>query len=285
MLAFSVSNMLWKHPLLSKHNSVVIVYRAGITGFLFAITFGFFYFYPQAIPTADLIKPLSNIPWWFWLASIALCVFSYFGLYYFTNAVQQGKISLVAPLGAVAQLFGILTALLAFGETISITKASASVLFVLSIIQVSYRKGHGITFTKQVVFIVLSCFFWGISFPLFLFPVREMGVLPFSLLLEITVLVTSLFLVRHNLGRLDFQLGEFSKYAPIIAVMGLAVYFGVLFNNISLTQIPVSLLITIGLAGEALTILYGMLRFKERLSTNEWLAVAWSTVGMAMLYF
>ena len=267
------------------HNSVVIVYRAGITGFLFAITFGFFYFYPQAIPTTDLIKPLSNIPWWFWLTSIALCVFSYFGLYYFTNAVQQGKISLVAPLGAVAQLFGILTALLAFGETISITKASASVLFVLSIIQVSYRKGHGITFTKQVVFIVLSCFFWGISFPLFLFPVREMGVLPFSLLLEITVLVTSLFLVRNNLGRLDFQLDEFSKYAPIIAVMGLAVYFGVLFNNISLTQIPVSLLITIGLAGEALTILYGMLRFKERLSTNEWLAVAWSTVGMAMLYF
>lgn len=112
-----------------------------------------------------------------------------------------------------------------------------------------------------------------------------MGVLPFSLLLEITVLVTSLFLVRNNLGRLDFQLDEFSKYAPIIAVMGLAVFFGVLFNNISLTQIPVSLLITIGLAGEALTILYGMLRFKERLSTNEWLAVAWSTVGMAMLYF
>ncbi|MCF8465627.1 MAG: hypothetical protein K9G41_12345 [Flavobacteriales bacterium] len=71
MLAFSVSNMLWKHPLQSMHNSVVIVYRAGITGFLFAIMFGFFYFYPQATPTTDLIKPLSNIPWWFWLASIA----------------------------------------------------------------------------------------------------------------------------------------------------------------------------------------------------------------------
>jgi drug/metabolite transporter (DMT)-like permease len=246
---------------------------------------GFFYLYPQAIPTTDLIKPLSNIPWWFWLASVALCVFSYFGLYYFTNAVQQGKLSLVAPLGAVAQLFGILTALLAFGETISITKASASVLFVLSIIQVSIRKGHGITFTKQVVFIVLSCFFWGISFPLFLFPVREMGVLPFSLLLEVTVLITSIFLVKKDLGHLDLQLVEFRKYAPIITVMGLAVFFGVLFNNISLTQIPVSLLITIGLAGEALTILYGMLRFKERLNRREWLAIAWSTVGMLMLYF
>lgn len=266
-------------------NSVVIIYRAGITGALFIITLVFFTLYPDAIPTTGLIKPLSNIPWWFWLASIALCVFSYFGLYYFTNAVQQGKLSLVAPLGAVAQLFGILTALLAFGETISITKASASVLFVLSIIQVSYRKGQGITFTKQVIFIVLSCFFWGISFPLFLFPVREMGVLPFSLLLEVTVFITSFFLVKKDLGHLDLQLVEFRKYAPIITVMGLAVFFGVLFNNISLTQIPVSLLITIGLAGEALTILYGMLRFKERLNRREWLAIAWSTVGMLMLYF
>jgi uncharacterized membrane protein len=55
-----------------------------------------------------------------------------------------------------------------------------------------------INFSKEFLFTLFSNFIWGISFVLYLIPIKKFGVLNFSIILEICVFISCLLLIIYN---------------------------------------------------------------------------------------
>jgi multidrug transporter EmrE-like cation transporter len=68
-------------------------------------------------------------------------------------------------------------------------------------------------------------------------------------------------------------------------LIGLAVAAGSLLNNLTLTQIPVSYNISIGLFFEAIILLVGLYLFKEKLVQKDWILLFVIAIGSGLLLF
>lgn len=282
-----VSNTLWKRPLQEEPFPVIIATRAFFSsiffGLLFWFEFRFGYFNRELHLIGALHQSLK-----FWISTVLLIALSYGGLYYFLKAINSGKtITVLAPLGGMAQIFSILTAVLFFNETLGLNRI-LSIIFFLSSIFVYYRfaidKEEIQWRSKTIRYLILSCFIWGTSYTLLVKSIREMGPLSIGFLTEVIVFVIAtiqaLFVSRSSLR---FK-RPFSNYLYFM-IMALCIVIGMLFNNLSLTLLPVSMIVLIGLLIEVSYLFIGKWYLKERLRKNEWWSFALTTIALLLLVF
>jgi len=68
-------------------------------------------------------------------------------------------------------------------------------------------------------------------------------------------------------------------------LMGFMVACGSLLSNFTLTQLPVSLNILIGLIFEILVLAIGLFMFREKLNLKDWMLIGFASVGSFLLLF
>jgi len=118
----------------------------------------------------------------------------------------------------------------------------------------------------------------GISFVLYLFPIKKIGTLNFSLLLEACVLLSCIGLLFYHERRFVPQKMSIQNLGWC-SLMGIIVAFGSLLSNFSLTQFSVSFNIVLGLVFEIIIIAVGMFVYREKLSKNDWILISLASVG------
>ena len=110
------SGIIWKRVIRKNINYRVIFYRSifSIASTLLAILA-----FQKFNSVNYSIQDFKNGTILDWLFTILLCFFSFFGLYFYTNALKIGRFGFVTPFVSTASIFSFLTALLLFNEEVS----------------------------------------------------------------------------------------------------------------------------------------------------------------------
>jgi uncharacterized membrane protein len=115
-------------------------------------------------------------------------------------------------------------------------------------------------------------FFWGISFPLMLLPIKHFGVLFFTLIMECCVFLSSYTIFVFTEKKIIPSIGNRNN-GILYLLLGILVAMGTLLNNLSLTKMSVSKNILIGLFMEAITLIVGIRFFREKLKFDDWILI------------
>lgn len=202
--------------------------------------------------------------------SIGLCVFSFFGLYFFVRSLKTEAVSLVSPISSI-NLFGLLTAVLFLGETWGFAYSMATLCVVggvFLLFQSDWHFSSISSFLKALGGSILASFFWGVSYSLFKYPVAWLGVLPFSFLLELCVtLCVGVFLLIQK------QKWQQIPQAPI-RILALCIMLGSILLNIAYKTATITQIIFVSKSQLVLTLVFGQILYREKLKPLKLLGIA-----------
>ena len=280
-----VSNSLWKRPIQKESFVQVIAIRAFFSSLLFGFLFWMVYQFGFFNSKLHLIGSLDQ-SFMFWITTCFLIILSYGGLFYFLKAIHSGKtITVLAPLGGMAQIFSILTAVVFFNEHLGLNRLLSILFFLISIIayylfspdkeEIKWR-------SKTILYLILSCFIWGVSFTLLVKPMRVIGPLSIGFLTEVIVFVLAVIQVKYSLDS-DFTWKRPVKEFLYFILMASCIVVGMLFNNLSLTILPISVIVLIGLLIEVAYLFVGKWILRESLKRNEWWSFILTSIALLLL--
>ncbi len=278
-LFFLLSGILWKKVLMAGgRNYHFIFYRVLFT----LVLFGFIYYFNQNNEPTSIA--IFQLPITDWAICIGVCMLSFWGLYFYTEALQNGRLSFIAPLNGISYLFTIITSILIFNESLNTPKFLALLLVLTGLFIHQMYNFMNFKISKEVLLTLLFSIIWGISFVLYLIPIKKFGVLNFSIILELCVCFSCMGLLIFK-EKILVPSSLSKNNLLICMLMGFLVAGGSLFGNFTLTQIPVSLNILIGLFFELLVLAVGLFFFREKLNSNDWMLIAFATIGGFLLLF
>ena len=280
-LFFLLSGIVWKKLLLKDRiNYHYIFYRVIATFFFLLILKSYFHY--AAIE--NFSAGFSSNHFKDWLFCISLCLFSFWGLYFYTNALQNGRLSFITPLVVVSSAISFITSLIIYNEALSMSKYFSLLLIILGLFLHQREKLRNFEISKEVLLILLFSLFWGVSFVFYLIPIKKFGVINFSLILEVCVFISCLGLLIFKEKRLiPPSLSKNSLFLCLL--MGFLVAGGSLLSNFTLTLFPVSMNILIGLLFEIIILAVGIYFFREKLDKKDWLLILLASIGGFLLLF
>ena len=276
---FFISGIVWKKILtVNVKNYHYIFYRViASLFFLLLIKFYFLYFEVGITINDEFSQSIYD-----WIVCILICLFSFWGLYFYTKALQNGRLSFIVPVSGITSFFSFITSILIFNEIVSWSKYLSFLIIVIGLIVYQKNNILKIKFTKEFLFTILSNFVWGISFVLYLIPIKKFGVLNFSIILEICVFVSCLLLIIYNDKKiLPPRLSN--RDSLYCLLMGFLIAGGSFLSNFTLILFPVSLNILIGLIFEVLILATGFYFFKEKLFKEDWILISFITMSTVLL--
>ena len=280
-LFFLISGIVWKKILINGgKNYHYIFYRVIATLFFFLLIL----FYLQYNEIENFDKSISIITYYDWIICVFICLFSFWGLYFYTEALQNGRLSFITPLIVISSAISFITSLLVYNETLSIAKYISILLILIGLFLHQKEKLTVFKISNEVLLIMLFSVFWGISFVLYLIPIKKFGVLNFSIILELCVFISCVGLLALKEKRIAPPKLNNSQLL-LCLLMGLLVAGGSLLANFTLTQFSVSLNILIGLLFELIVLAVGLYFFREKLNKKDWILIALATIGGFLLLF
>ena len=278
-LFFLLSGFIWKRILMDGgRNYHFIFYRVVFTLFFFGLLT--LYYEDDCVVGFSIFK----LPFVDWITCLIVCLCSFWGLYFYTEALQKGRFSFITPLIVISSAFSFLTSLLLYNEALSMSKYVALFLILAGLLFHQKEKLVAFQLSKEVLLILLFSVFWGVSFVFYLIPIKKFGVLNFSILLEICVFISCMGLLIFKEKRIIPPKLD-AKNIYYCLLMGFLVAFGSLLSNFTLTQLHVSLNILIGLFFELLVLVIGLYFFREKLNAKDWILIIFATIGGFLMLF
>lgn len=278
-LFFLLSGIIWKKILINESKNYHYIFFR-VIGTLFFLSLIKFYFTNNNIDDFNAI--ISTPSLYDWVICIAICLFSFWGLYFYTQALQNGRISVVTPLNGISPFFSFITSLLLFNEVLSISKYLSLILILLGLFLHQRDKWLDFTISKEVFYTLMFTIIWGISFVLFLIPIKVFGVLNFSIILEVCVFASCIGLLVYKDKRITPPKLT-NQHLWLCLFMGFLVAGGSLLSNFTLTLFPVSLNILLGLVFEVIALAIGLYFFREKLTKKDWILIGITTVSSVLL--
>lgn len=276
---FFISGIVWKKVLVSDIKNYHFIFYRVIASLFFLLLIKYYFLYFEI----DLIiKNEFSISIYDWIICILICLFSFWGLYFYTKALQNGRLSFIVPVSGITSFFSFITSILIFNEIISWSKYLSFLIILIGLLIHQKNNIIKIKFSKEFLYTLISNFVWGISFVLYLIPIKKFGVLNFSIILEICVFASCLLLIINNdkkilppkISNRDFL---------YCFLMGFLIAGGSFLSNFTLILFPVSLNILIGLIFEVLILATGFYFFKEKLFKEDWILISFITISTVLL--
>ena len=91
---YLVSGLFWK-KIIPNHINYHVIYHRTLFSILFSIITIFTFTFID--PNSDALSNMVKVDLSSWVATIGICCFSFYGLYFFTNALKNGRYSIVTP--------------------------------------------------------------------------------------------------------------------------------------------------------------------------------------------
>ena len=275
------SGIIWKKVIRRNINYSVIYYRSifSIASTLLAILV-----FSKMDITDYSIQDFKNGTFLDWLFTIMLCFFSFFGLYYYTNALKIGRYGFVTPFVSTASIFSFLTALLFFNEVVSIYNLSSFGLLTIGILHHQKDQLKDFKLNKEILLSILCAFFWGVSFVLYLVPIKKFGVLNFSLILEVCVFFSAMGILIFKEKKIVPRLLS-KKSMKLSVIIGLLVTGGNITAHYALENMPIIINIVVALIFEAIMLVVGIKIFKEKFLSKDWVLIIIITLATTLALF
>ena len=278
---YLLSGLIWKKIIPHNLNYHLIFHRTLFSIFFSVLTIVIFNYF--TISNNSYLS-FFDVDIYFWLLTLSICFFSFYGLYYFTNALKNGRYSIVTPFVSTAAIFSFITSLIVYDEDISILSSIAFLTLIIGLIVHQSKNFKTLKFSKEIFLALLCSFFWGVSFVLYPIPIKKFGILNFSLILEFCVLISCLYLLIIK-ERKILPNSIKRKEITFCLLIGLCVAGGNITANFSLQQIPIYLNIIISVLFEALILIVGIKIFKEQLNNKDWVLIITITVCSILTFF
>ena len=275
------SGIIWKNAIVRNINYRVIFYRSifSIGSTLLAILA-----FSKLDITDYSIQDFNNGTIFDWLFTISICFFSFFGLYYYTNALKIGRYSFVTPFVSTASIFSFLTALLFFNEEVSIYNISSFGLLTIGILYHQKEQLKDFKVNNEILLSILCAFFWGVSFVLYLIPIKKFGVLNFSLILEVCVFFSALGVLIFKEKKIAPRLLS-KRSMKLSVIIGLLVTGGNITAHYALDNMPIVINIVVALIFEAIMLVVGIKIFKEKFLNKDWVLIIVITLATTFVLF
>lgn len=278
-LFYLVSGILWKKILPRGLNYHLIFYRTIFSILFSLVVISAFSFIDDEGASFNRFLKASFKDWFFVLA---ICFFSFYGLYYFTNALKHGRYTVVAPFISMAALFSFVTAYFLYDEAVGWSAILSFLLLFGALVYHQFTYLKTFRLSKEIYLCLLSSLFWGVSFVSYPISIEAFGVYNFSLILELCVLLSCVYLTVLKENTLKLTLPNKADL-KVCFWIGFCVAAGNVGANYSLQNIAIYLNIIIAVLFEAAMILAGLYWFKEKLRIRDWVLVAGITVGAVLL--
>ena len=208
-----------------------------------------------------------------------LSIVSFFGLFFFNKALKKANTSLVVIVSTLSFLFGQFTAFVLLGESFNPKIIIALVLFMITIILSDWKSIKMFKLSKAVWYGILAALIWGTTLPLLSIPVKEIGFLETGFILEFSVLLMSFIIHRFYFKR-TLKILNLKDFYLYFLLLGILAGTGVLFLNLSYTEIPVHIAGAISSSTHLITIFVSVLIFKETINKYQIIAAFIAFAGI-----
>ncbi len=279
MFGYGMADCFWKKPVAELGPVRSIVFRNIVVCVFLAII---------------LLFNFDNLNIWqtrYLLYSVCIAFFGYFGLFFYGHALRHGKIGIVVPICGISPIISTLTAILLYGETVSLSKWLVMPVIIIGIVLISIDlkdfKNSGLFDLKSgIAYAFLAAFFWGTTYAFFGIPASKIGVVPFALTLELTVLFMSI--VNITLIKKETISVPKEKIKRVwVNIIGVS--FGGTAGTLLITTgykfATVSTVSSIVSATPMIALLYYKIVHKEKLTTQEYIAAVMIVTGVVVISF
>lgn len=278
MICFGLSNAISKKPTEILGPNRFIIYRGIITTSITGLAALIFF---QQI----------NFDLKYLLGGIFITLISYFGLYFFTKSLEIGKVGVVVPVASSRILVSALLGIVFLKDILSVLQI-ISILIIFSgvvVISINFNdiKNSKIFDKKSgIMFALLAAFFWGSTLPLFGIFSAVLGAFFFAFIVELTVIVEAIIQSGISKKKIGINKEEINSTWKLILIVGTLGALATIFLNFAYSTGEVGVVAAVSGSSSVISVLYGMLVFKEKLSFKQVTAITLIILGIiALSYF
>lgn len=274
MFGFGIGNALGKMPAEKFPYQKVIFIRDIFSSLTLAI--GLLFFLND-----------TNFDYKFILLTFIFSILGYFSLVFFFKALKIGKVGLVTPIANSSTLITILLSVIFFNERLGVWQTVAVLMIMFGILASSvnlkdFKNSHLFNLSSGLPFAIMTCVLWGILFFFYKYPVNIIGPALTAFIIEFG----SAILSGTNLKISKIKLSPINrKDIFIIFLVGFCSAIGSLFYNLGIKTADVSIVSAITFSCPLITIIYGRLFYREKLSAAQYTAVSMILVGIVILSY
>lgn len=276
LLFFFVSDLLWIQPIKNQvSNYRLIFYRSVLTSLLFIVIYIFIRFHWLDFGLKyQFVKSNISVSSIDLIATVSLCFFSFFGLYFFTSSLYFNKFSFATPLASSGFVFSIIVATFLNKSTINTSTLIAFFVFFIAIIFI-VKQFTLSEFKLFILPILLTHFFWDTAVVFYPIVINKLGIIIFCLLMEVCVCFMSfLFCIKKDKATFfNYLSSEIRLYGFRIIIMAICITVAMLLLSFSVVVLPIILIISLSLFMKLIRVLYGYCILKEKLNNRELLVL------------
>ena len=266
MFSFGTGNVLWKLPQKSFGVFKIIVLRTSVSVTLIG---GLAFF------TSTFKGNLYE-----WIIAIIISAISFLGLLFYNLSIKYSTVSQSITIISMGAVFGVITSAIAYSEVTKWNLWLSLLIIVIGLFFLENKKPI-LNWSKGSYYALLAAFFLGTTFALFRIPAKALGEVNFSLVLEFTVLSCALVGLFFQ-KRMKYEFYPTIRTYLIIAAIGILGFLGVLFYNLAVTIVDVSVLSVMGAFTPVISIGVSLVILKERFKPIQYIGMG-LTVGAVLL--
>ena len=282
MISFGLSNCFWYKPLVDISSLRLIVLRSSLTSICFLLLVFLTELNVINLPLNHVVI-FHNLNYLDVLKSIGLCFINYWGLFFFLKSMQHTDARISISISSAGTLIWFLMGIYLYNEKPALSSYIYILIFTLGwwFIENLSKKAWQLKWSKGVTYALLCMLFWR-SGGLFAMVIPKIGVLYFSLILEVTVFVISsvLLFFTKNSSISFFQDVRKHKYNLLaLVIFG---FVGVLLFNVAISGTTLYTFALIGMLQPLTSIIIGSFIFKTRLSLYQKIGITILMTGMSL---
>ena len=269
VFSFGIADCLWVNVNRKNHELVSMLGRSLVTTALFI---GLVLWASGFSPSADGVGfTFGDIA-----LAIGLSVVCYGGQYFYVHSLKHTPVSVSITLVSIFTfLISILVSVVIYHEDLGVT---AVLMMLLTLVGVSlvvddFDWKALPTYRTGMLYIVFASLCWGIGYSFFKFPIKALGVVNFSLLLESTILLLNLSLFYANRLKMQSLENAFSNSWKYLFALGVLIFLGTVFNSLSYNYFGVTTLNIVGKVGVVVPIAYALVFLKELITKKQALGI------------
>lgn len=202
------------------------------------------------------------------------------GIIAFYKAMEQGKISILAPLGRVYVLIVIVLGVLVFGEILSFMQVIGSLLIIISGIVIAFEDGKKLKIEAGTKYVLLAIACWGFYYTFLKTFVTALGAYPATVVTECGV--ASIVIAYYVARRTELKLPSAYDARYTIA-NGISLFLAAFLYNISIENIGIALTAAIVSGAPIITAVLSYFILKEKLDTRKYAAIVLMVAGLIMV--
>jgi drug/metabolite transporter (DMT)-like permease len=277
-LSFGISNVYWKTAAKDVDYPYLVFFRGIIASLFFGLLWVILAY--SKTDTTGIINASASVGDFF--RTIFLCLVCALGSVFFLKSMKYAPVSITVALSSV-NIVGILVTVFIVGEQFSPIYVFSFSLAILGILLV--QKFNFVNFSLQwnkgATYALLASFFWGATYPLFKFASPAVGALPLSFILEAAVTVVAFVWVLTRKEKRSTVKLLSQAQLKLYGILALLLIGGTLFFNLAIQQVSVLSLNIIGNFQFVVSIVLGMLIYREKLTPRQFMGIALILLAIA----